>query len=75
VGHGSDAEPTNDRVAIFVTRDTAAARARGISSNQLIPMTSDLVVPGQATLVWDLTGAIQEEWGHCSILPRPFTFE
>jgi hypothetical protein len=75
VGHGTDEVPVNDRVAIFVTRDTAAALARGISPHQLIPMTSDLIVPGQATLVWDLNGAIQDEWGHCSILPRPFAFE
>jgi hypothetical protein len=75
VGHGTDAVPVNDHVAIFITRDTAATIARGVSTNQVIPMTSDLVVPGQATLVWNLTGAIQDEGGFCSILPRPFGFE
>jgi len=36
VGHGTDEVAVDDRVTIFMARDTDAALARGISQHQLI---------------------------------------
>ncbi len=76
IGRGSDdpAGAVDDHVAIFFTTDTGAALGRGVSSNQLVGLTSPLVSPGQSTLYWDMSGAVQDENGYCSILPRPITF-
>lgn len=77
IGHGTDdaAGAVDDRVAIFFTTDSAAALARGVSTNQLVPMGTPLVAPGQSTLYWDMSGAVQDEGGFCSILPRPLYFQ
>ena len=77
VGHGGDGlgQGVDDHVTIFFSADTVAALARGISSNQLVGMVAPLVSPGQSTMYWDMTGAVQDEGGYCSILPRPITFE
>jgi hypothetical protein len=76
VGHGGDGpgEGVDDHVTIFFSADTTAALARGISRHQLVPMTAPLVSPGQSTMYWDMSGAVQEEGGECGILPRPITF-
>ncbi len=76
IGHGTDnaAGAVDDHVAIFFTTDTAAAMGRGVSANQLVSLTAPLVSPGQSTLYWDMSGAVQDENGYCSILPRPITF-
>jgi len=77
IGRGTDdpAGAVDDHVAIFFTSDTAAATARGVSPNQVVPLGSPLVAPGQSTLYWDMSGAVQDEGGYCSILPRPLYFE
>ncbi len=77
IGHGGDGmgQGVDDHVTIFFSADTSAALARGISSNQLVPMSSPLVAPGQSTMYWDMAGAVQDEGGQCSILPRPITFQ
>jgi hypothetical protein len=76
VGHGGDGpgEGVDDHVTIFFSADTSAALARGISRHQLVPMTAPLVSPGQSTMYWDMSGAVQDEGGECGILPRPITF-
>jgi hypothetical protein len=77
VGHGGEGpgEGVDDHVTIFFSADTAAALARGISRNQLVGMNQPLVSPGQSTMYWDMSGAVQDEGGECGILPRPITFE
>jgi hypothetical protein len=77
IGHGTDdaAGAVDDHVAIFFTNDTSAALARGVSRHQLVPLGTPLVTPGQSTLYWDMSGAVQDEGGQCSILPRPLYFE
>lgn len=77
VGHGTDdaAGAVDDHVAIFFTTDSTAALARGVSSHQLVPLGTPLVAPGRSTLYWDMSGAVQDEGGFCSILPRPLYFE
>jgi hypothetical protein len=77
IGHGGDGmgQGVDDHVTIFFSADTSAALARGISSNQLVPMSSPLVAPGQSTMYWDMSGAVQDEGGQCGILPRPITFQ
>jgi hypothetical protein len=76
IGHGGDGpgQGVDDHVTIFFSSDTAAALARGISRHQLVPMAAPLVSPGQSTMYWDMSGAVQEEGGQCGILPRPITF-
>jgi hypothetical protein len=38
-------------------------------------MNQALVSPGQSTMYWDMSGAVQDEGGECGIQPRPITFE
>jgi hypothetical protein len=72
VGTGSDSFPADDHVVIFMTRDTAAALARGISGNQLIPLNGDLMVPGQSTFYWHGEGSVVSQGGQCGVNPgRP----
>jgi hypothetical protein len=77
VGHGGDGlgQGVDDHVTIFFSADPTAALARGISPNQLVGMNQPLVSPGQSTMYWDMSGAVQDEGGQCGILPRPITFE
>lgn len=77
VGHGGDGlgQGVDDHVTIFFSADTSAALARGISRHQLVGMNQPLVSPGQSTMYWDMSGAVQDEGGQCGILPRPITFE
>jgi len=76
IGRGTDdpAGAVDDHVAIFFSTDTSAALARGVSTHQLVPLGTPLVSPGQSTLYWDMSGAVQDENGYCSILPRPIAF-
>jgi hypothetical protein len=69
IGTGTDSIPQDDHVTIFMTRDTLAAMARGISTNQLIPLGSDLVVPGQSTFYWNGQGSVVSEGGRCGVNP------
>lgn len=55
---GTDAAPLDDKVYIFIARDTAAVVARGYSPNQVIQLHSDLVVPSTATFYWNGTNSI-----------------
>lgn len=72
IGTGTDSVPQDDHVTIFMTRDTAAALARGISTNQLIQLGGDLIVPGQSTFYWNGQGSVVSEGGQCGINPgRP----
>jgi hypothetical protein len=77
VGHGGEGpgEGVDDHVTIFFSADTTVALARGISRHQLVGMDQPLVSPGQSTMYWDMSGAVQDEGGQCGILPRPITFE
>jgi hypothetical protein len=69
VGHGTDSLPVDDHVTIFMTRDTSAAYARGISPHQTIALGSDLIVPGQSTFYWNGQGSVWSEHGMCSLQP------
>lgn len=72
IGTGSDSFPQDNQVVIFMTRDTSAALARGISGNQLIQLGGDLVVPGQSTFYWNGQGSVVSEGGQCGVNPgRP----
>jgi len=70
IGTGSDEVPANDHVTIFMTRNPAAAIARGISENQIVELGSDLVVPGQSTFVMDASQAVLS-WGSGCGLEKP----
>ena len=75
IAHGTDEVPVSDVVAIFMTREPAAALARGISSHQTIALGSNLVVPGQSTFYWDATGSITTDGGGCNIQPGRPSFQ
>lgn len=74
-GHGTDEIPVDDHVTIFFTRDTAAARLRGISTNQLVQLESDLVVPAQSTFYMDAHDAVQTDGTYCGLEKPRTTFE
>lgn len=75
VGHGTDAAPVDDHVTIFFTRDTAAALARGISTNQIVRLESDLIVPAQSTFFMDATNAVQTDGVDCGLEPPRTSFQ
>ena len=66
-GTGTDSLPADDHVTIFMTRDTAAALARGISANQLVQLQSSLIVPGQTTFRMDASSAVATNGVQCGI--------
>jgi len=74
-GHGTDEVGVDDRVTIFMTRDTAAAVARGISSNQLVQLQSSLIVPGQSTFHMDASNAVATDGVHCGIEKPVVSFQ
>jgi hypothetical protein len=74
VGHGTDEVPADDHVTLFLARNSAAARARGISQHQVIDLSSDLVVPALTTFYWDATGTVRSEGGQCGIYPGKPSF-
>lgn len=74
IGHGDDTLPAGDRVTILITTDTAAAVARGFSSNQVLPLLSSLVVPGTATMYWDGRGTVQDDGVKCNLEPPLVSF-
>lgn len=67
VGSGTDEVPVDNHVTIFMTRDTVAAIARGISRNQLVALQSSLVVPGQTTFHVDASNAVATDGVRCGI--------
>jgi len=75
VGHGTDVAPVDDHVTIFFTRDTALARARGISSNQLVLLESDLIVPAQSTFYMNGHNAVQTDGVDCGFEKPRTSFE
>ncbi len=74
IGTGTDELPSDDHVTIFMTRDTAAAMARGISNHQVVPLTSSLVVPGQTTFRMDASHAVATDGVQCGIEPPVMSF-
>jgi hypothetical protein len=75
VGTGTDDAPADDRVTIFMTRDTSATIARGISTNQTITLGSDLVVPATTTFFWNGQGSVVTGGGQCGINPGHPSFQ
>ncbi len=69
VGTGTDSSPADDHVTIFLTRNPAAAIARGLSQHQVLHLGSNLIVPGQSTFYWNGQGTVVDEGGQCGINP------
>jgi hypothetical protein len=74
VGSGTDEVPVDNHVTIFMTRDTAAAIARGISHNQVVGLQSSLIVPGQTTFHMDASHAVGTDGVQCGIDPPVMSF-
>ena len=75
VGHGTDEAPVDDHVTVFLARDTAAVLARGVSTNQLVQLGSDLIVPGQSTFYLDAHEAVQTDGTNCGLEPPYVSFQ
>lgn len=75
VGTGTDSTPSDDRVLLVMTRDTTAAITRGFSTNQVITLGSDLVVPSQSTFYWHGEGTVVDEGGACGVYPGRPSFQ
>jgi hypothetical protein len=74
VGTGTDEAPVDDHVTIFMTRSPEAAMARGISSNQIVELGSNLIVPGQSTFVMDASNAVLSWGGSCGLEKPEISF-
>jgi hypothetical protein len=74
IGSGTDEVPVDDRVTIFMTRNPEAAMARGISSNQLVPLISDLIVPGQSAINLDASQSVVTNGVECGLNPPVISF-
>lgn len=75
IGSGTDSVPVDDHVTIVMTRDTAAAIARGFSTHQVIDLASDLIAPGQSTFYWNGQGSVVDEGGQCGVNPGHPSFQ
>jgi hypothetical protein len=75
IGTGTDSVPADDHVTIIMTRDTAAAIARGFSTNQVIDLGSDLIVPGRSTFYWHGEGTVVTDGVQCGVNPGHPSFE
>lgn len=66
---GSFSSPSADRIFTFATTSTSAAisGSLGLHPNQLLDLTSPLVVPGSATFFADFTDGIEGNGGVCAI--------
>ena len=75
VGSGTLDAPVDDHATVFMTTDTTAAIARGISTNQTILLATPLVVPAATTFYWNGDGTVVDDNGRCSIDPGRPSFE
>jgi hypothetical protein len=75
VGTGTDSVPADDHVLLVLSRDTTAAIARGFSTNQVLPLGSDLVSPSHSTFYWHGEGTVVDEGGQCGVYPGHPSFE
>jgi hypothetical protein len=74
VGHGSDRDPVDDGVTLFLTTDPRAVLQRGMSLHQTLALGAPLSVPGSSTFYWDGTGSVGSAAGECGIDPGSPTF-
>lgn len=75
IGTGSDSVPADDHVTLILTRDTTAAQARGFSTHQTLPLSSDLIVPSQSTFYWNGQGTVTDAGGQCGVNPGQPSFQ
>ena len=66
---GSEAVPSEDGVFIFFSTNKAGATSRGLADNQVIPLTSPLVVPDAITFSWDASNAVVDDETRCILEP------
>jgi hypothetical protein len=75
IGHGTDEVAVDDHVTLFMSRDTTAALARGISRHQLLPLGAPMVVPGQSTFRMDASQAVASWGSGCGAEPPGVAFQ
>jgi hypothetical protein len=76
-GDGTKAGIGADTVTIFATTTPSAATAGalGVHTNQLLTLTSALVVPGQTTFVADFSDKVDGGGGDCGLEKGTFKFQ
>lgn len=75
VGTGTDEAPLDSHVTIFITRNPAAAMARGISEHQVVELQANLVVPAQSTFRMDASNAVATDGTQCGVEKPVMTFQ
>ncbi len=66
---GTDTAPSDDRVFVFFSTNPTAATARGLAVNQVLSLSSPLVVPDAVTFYWNATNAVMDKDGRCILEP------
>ncbi len=71
---GTKAAPSEDRVWVFFSTDTAAVLGRGYSPSQTNRLSGALVVPGTTTFFWSAENAVRQDGAFCEIIPSAVGF-
>ena len=71
---GTTTTPGADHVYFLFSTDPASVTARGYSPNQVLQLSTPMIVPGQTTLYLDATNSVVDEGGFCSLVPGAYTF-
>ncbi len=69
IATGSDAMPSEDGIFILFSMNRAGTIARGFAANQVITLSSALVVPDAITFSWDATNAVIDDGDRCLFEP------
>ena len=67
---GTDALPGEDRIYVLFSTDRTATVARGFAENQVVALTSPLMVPDVVTFVWDFSDAVDDGGTSCLLEPE-----
>ncbi|MDH3272522.1 MAG: hypothetical protein OEN56_14390 [Gemmatimonadota bacterium] len=66
---GTDAAPGEDGIFLMFSTTPSAVVGRGYSTNQVVPLTSALVIPDEITFSWDASNAVNDTGTSCNLEP------
>ncbi len=67
---GSDAAPSDDQIYVFFSTNASAAVALGFAPNQVVTLSTALVVPDAVTFYWDVSNAVVDNTTACVLEPE-----
>jgi hypothetical protein len=67
---GSDAAPSDDQIYVFFSTTASAAVALGFAPNQVVTLSTALVVPDAVTFYWDVSNAVVDNTTACVLEPE-----